>query len=105
MNNTIALTINKLNVGIFFTTVALSSGIAQASALYSGDLSITLVFPSTLEADKFGFTGPSASFINGNPSTSGNKGTLSKKVDFVNDIVTATATLPHIAGFVSPDGA
>ena len=105
MNNTIALTINKLNVGIFFTTVALSSGIAQASALYSGDLSITLVFPSTLEADKFGFTGPSASFINANPSTPGNKGTLSKKVDFVNDIVTATATLPHIAGFVSPDGA
>jgi hypothetical protein len=105
MNNTIALAIKRLNVGIFFTTIALSSGIAQASAFYSGDLSITLVFPSTLEADKFGFTGPVADFKNANPSTPGNKGTLTKKVDFVNDIVTATATLPHIAGFVSPDGA
>jgi hypothetical protein len=74
VNNTIALAIKKLNVGIFFTTVALSSGIAQASALYSGDLSLTLVFPSTLEADKFGFTGPVASFKNLNPSNAGNMG-------------------------------
>jgi hypothetical protein len=105
MNNTIVLAIKRLNVGMFFTTVALSSGIAQASAFYSGDLSITLVFPSTLEADKFGFTGPVASFKNLNPSTPGNKGTLSTKEEFVNDIVIATATLPRIAGFVSPDGA